>query len=399
MLRDAVVLAGGLGTRLGELTRMMPKPMMPVGGAPLLEHIVWNLRRHGITRIRFSVGYLADAVQDHFCDGSAFGIEATYAMESEPLGTGGGLRFATKDLDADEFLVLNGDTLFDCNYLALHEQLGKPDVLAALALRKVGDVSRYGRVRMSGDRVVGFDEKDVAGGSGVINAGVYVLRRGAVERLPGGISSIERDLLPQLAAENALAGVASAGYFVDIGIPESLRHADETVHAFRRRPAVFLDRDGVLNHDDGYVHTPEEWRWLPGAREAVRWLNDNGYLVLVTTNQAGIGRGHYSEAHFAEFTRWIDARLAEAGAHVDAWYHCPHHPTAALGEYLRDCECRKPAPGMLLRAITEWDIDIERSVMVGDSAKDMEAASAAGVRSALYAGSDLLAFVKATVAD
>ncbi|MFA5844078.1 MAG: D-glycero-beta-D-manno-heptose 1,7-bisphosphate 7-phosphatase [Coriobacteriia bacterium] len=397
MLRDALILAGGLGTRLGELTRETPKPMLPAGGVPFLEHVVWNLRRHGIDRVRFSVGYRAEAVRAHFGDGSAFGVEATYTVEDEPLGTGGGFRLAAADMDADEMLVINGDTLFDLNYLDLALAWRDSGADAALALREVDDVARYGRVRLDGARVAGFDEKDAAGGPGLVNGGVYALRRSLAAELPDGRSSLERDLFPRLASEGRLAGRGYRGWFIDIGLPETLAEADAAMRAWRRRPAVFLDRDGVINEDSAYVHTPEEWRWTPGAVEAVKWLNDAGYLVIVVTNQAGIGRGYYTEAEFAAFTRWIGERLRERGAHADATYHCPHHPTAGVGDYLRECECRKPAPGMLLRAIAEWDVDAAGSLLVGDKPKDLDAATAAGVRSVLYSGGDLLAFVREAV--
>ena len=132
---------------------------------------------------------------------------------------------------------------------------------------------------------------------------------------------------------------------------------------------------------------------MPGMPDAIRLLNDAGWLVVVVTNQAGIGRGLYSESEFEHFTAWIDERLAEAGAHVDATYHCPHHPTAGLGEYLRDCDCRKPAPGMLLCAIADWEPDVTRSFMLGDKPTDMQAAEAAGVRGVPYRGGDAAALV------
>jgi D-glycero-D-manno-heptose 1,7-bisphosphate phosphatase len=161
------------------------------------------------------------------------------------------------------------------------------------------------------------------------------------------------------------------------------------------RTAVFLDRDGVLNEDRGYISTPAEFAWMPGAVEAVKWLNDRGALVLVVTNQSGIARGIYSEDAYLAFERWIALRLAEHDAHVDGWYHCPHHPTEGRGELRTECECRKPAPGMVLRALSEWDLRPERCVLIGDKTSDMEAAAAAGVRGVLFAGGDLLAVVRA----
>jgi D-glycero-D-manno-heptose 1,7-bisphosphate phosphatase len=157
-----------------------------------------------------------------------------------------------------------------------------------------------------------------------------------------------------------------------------------------RRRAVFFDRDGVINEDLGYVHMPEQFRFLPGAPDAIRWLNQHGWLAIVATNQSGIGRGLYSEEDFLRLTRWIDQRLAEFGAHLDATYYCPHHPTEAQLPYRIDCQCRKPAPGMILRAIAEWQIDPARSLLIGNSQRDLLAAEAAGVRGVLFEGGNLL---------
>jgi D-glycero-D-manno-heptose 1,7-bisphosphate phosphatase len=234
-----------------------------------------------------------------------------------------------------------------------------------------------------GALVADFVEKGAAG-PGLVNGGVYCARSAWLASLPIVASSLERDVFPVLAERGRLAGATSGGFFTDIGLPESLAAAQESVAAWRRKPCAFLDRDGVINEDRGHIHTPGEFRFTTGMPDAIKLLNDAGWLVVVITNQAGIGRGYYTEQEFEDFTAWIDERLAEAGAHVDATYHCPHHPTAGVGEYLRECECRKPAPGMLLRAIAEWEPDVARSFMVGDSEKDMQAAAAAGVRGVPY---------------
>lgn len=159
------------------------------------------------------------------------------------------------------------------------------------------------------------------------------------------------------------------------------------------RPAAFLDRDGVINEDRDCVHRPEDFAWMPGMPDAIRLLNEAGYLVVVVTNQSGIGRGYYTGSEYQAFERWIDERLAEAGAHVDATYHCPHFPVSAGGPEA-ECDCRKPAPGMILRAIDELGIDPAASFLIGDKPRDIEAAAAAGVRGVLYEGGDVSALVR-----
>lgn len=390
IVREALVLAGGMATRLGEVSADVPKCLLPVAGRPFIDHLIWNLRRQGVRRVVLCTGRLHEAVEAHVGDGSAFGVEAVYAREPEPLGTAGALATGARLLEGELAYACNGDSLFDVNLLDLARHLrAAPDAVAALAVRRVPDVARYGSVSVDAvDRITAFGEKS-ASGTGLINGGVYCVRTGWLSSLPAAPASLEAVYFPELAAAGALTALASDGFFVDIGLPETLAAAQASVAEWRHKPCAFLDRDGVINVDRFYVHTPEEFTFTEGMPDAIRRLNDAGWLVVVITNQAGIGRGLYTEAEFEAFKEWIDERLAEAGAHIDATYHCPHHATAGVGEYRRVCDWRKPGPGMLLAAIRDWEPDVARSFMIGDRDKDMAAAAAAGVRGILYRGGNI----------
>jgi D-glycero-D-manno-heptose 1,7-bisphosphate phosphatase len=170
-------------------------------------------------------------------------------------------------------------------------------------------------------------------------------------------------------------------------VPDSDRPSDS-------RPALFLDRDGVLNEDQGYVHRWEDFRWISGARETVAAFNRAGWLVIVVTNQSGVGRGYYTEADMHTLHARMAEDLVAAGAHIDAFYFCPQHPEAAEAVYRHpDPPDRKPNPGMILRALADWPIDRDRSLLVGDKSSDMEAASRAGVRALRFRGGDLAEFL------
>jgi D-glycero-D-manno-heptose 1,7-bisphosphate phosphatase len=160
-----------------------------------------------------------------------------------------------------------------------------------------------------------------------------------------------------------------------------------------RRPAAFLDRDGVLIEDTGYPHDPAAVRWIDGATEAVARLNRDGFLVFVVTNQSGVARGLYPEAQVGALHRWMAARLAERGARIDAFEHCPHHPDAAVAAFRRDCRRRKPSPGMIDDLMRGWPVEPARSFLIGDKPSDLAAARAAGLPGHLFPGGDLAAFL------
>lgn len=175
--------------------------------------------------------------------------------------------------------------------------------------------------------------------------------------------------------------------------------AQETVSATKRRPAAFFDRDGVLNRDSGYVHRIADLEWLPGAREAIKRCNDESYLVFVVTNQSGIARGYYDEAAVAALHEWMRKDLERIGARIDDFRYCPHLPGGKVEAYALKCSCRKPAPGMLTDLIAAWNVDKQRSFLIGDRVSDIQAATAAGCPGYLFRGGNLTACVESALAN
>lgn len=398
IVRQAVILVGGRGTRLGELARDTPKPLMPIeGDRRFLDYLVENIARHGVEEILLIAGHLGDQIEDRYHGRRIHGAEVVVVREPEAAGTAGALVHAANRLD-DIFLMANGDSWFDFNYLALATALGADDE-GALALRRVEDARRYGMVEHNDGRVVAFREKDESlTGPAWISGGVYLLRRSVVERIKTLPCSIEAEIFPALTGEGRLAAMGFDGYFIDIGLPDTLAQAQAEIPKMARRPAVFFDRDGTLNIDEGYTHRLEDLQWTPGAIEAIRAVNDAGRFCIVVTNQAGVARGLYEEADMDKFHAGMQAALAGHGAHIDAFYHCPFHAEASVERWRHpDHPDRKPNPGMIERAIVEWPIAREGSVLIGDRDLDMEAARRAGVRGVLYAGGDLAALVRASL--
>lgn len=392
---QCVILVGGLGTRLGSLTASVPKPLLDVGGRPFLEILISEAYRFGFRKILLLAGYLSDRVADFVASSPACArpdIEVEISIEPIPLGTGGALVHAMPMLE-EEFLLLNGDTWFDFNWLDLVVRARSSGSLAALGIRTVESADRYHKIELDGSTIVSIAPGRTSGESAKINGGVYYIRREALAGMPSSFS-LESALLPELMDRRVLNGYPYRGFFIDIGIPETFDQAQIAVTENLIKPAAFLDRDGVLNEDIDYLHKLSDLKWIEGAESAVKLLNDSGYYVFVVTNQAGVAHGFYDEAAISVLHAAMADELAKHGAHVDDWRYCPYHPQARVAKYLADHDWRKPKPGMILDLLANWPVLKQGSFMLGDQQSDVVAGHAAGIDSHRFNGGNLLEAVQ-----
>ncbi|MBO9669937.1 MAG: HAD-IIIA family hydrolase [Sphingobium sp.] len=388
--RQLAVLVGGKGTRLGVLSQATPKPLMPIDeGRVFLDFLLEGMVRQGITHVLMVAGHFGEQIVSRYAHRNVLGADIDVIVEPEPMGTGGALRLARPHL-ADNFFLMNGDTIFDANIRKLEARLRADDRLqGVMALRRVPDVGRYGSVETDqADRVVKFLEKDPSrnGVEGLINGGIYVLRKGVIDLIPDRPTSLETEILPVLAKNGVLAGIAAEGYFLDIGLPEALEQA-RTELPQRSRPVLFLDRDGVVNVDHGHVGSIDRWEWAPGAVDLIRAANDHGVAVVLVTNQAGIAKGYYAECDVWALHHHVSMDLHRQGAFIDAVYYCPEHADAVSGAYRVSIPiARKPSSVMLSRALRQQNLNPSRALLVGDQISDIEAASALSIPALLYKG-------------
>ena len=422
----AVIMAGGFGTRIRELFPDIPKPLIPIGGKPVLEREVECLRKQGFTELIFTVCNQREKVMEYFGDGSRFGVSVRYFEETVPLGNAGALFYLRGELTED-FLLLNADSLFDIDFGRLVDFHREKGGKATLFTHPNSHPYDSGLILTDGDGAVKewltkedprpdyYDNR--------VNAGLHVLSPSVIDaawerRHPGelppweknklqpGASAdgagqmetapekwdLDRDLLKPLAGTGTMFAYDSPEYVKDMGTPERYRAVNADFengivtarNLKNRQKAVFLDRDGTINYYVPFCHRLEDFHVLPWAAEAIGKINAAGYLAIVVTNQPVIARGEMSFEELDLTHKKMQTELGEKGAYLDAIYFCPHHPDKGFAgerpELKFDCDCRKPKPGMFLKAAERFNIDLSQSVMVGDDDRDMKAGEAAGCR-------------------
>ena len=390
-MNQCVILVGGKGSRLGKITKNFPKPMLNIDDKPFIIHLINQVKKFGFKNILLLTCHSANIIDDYFKDNIINDISIKIIKEDSPLGTGGALVNAYEHLD-ESFFLMNGDSIIDGNWLSIIENFDA-DNDVSMALIKKEDCSRYGRVMLSGNKIIKFDEKKDVKEEGLINAGVYCIRKKIISNLPLKNLSFEKDVLPNLVKNNRVSGLEINGYFIDIGTPDSLNEAGET-YWINENKAIIFDRDGTLNIDNGYTYKVPDLKWKPGAISLIRHLNDLNILIFVATNQAGIAKGKYKESDMHLFHYEMQKQLREKGAHIDQFYYCPYHIEGSIPEYAIDSNNRKPKTGMLEEIALKWHISKENMVFIGDRDSDIKCANNFQIDSVKYNGLDNLMDLK-----
>ena len=408
-----ILMAGGRGTRISSVYPDIPKPLIPIDGVPVLEREIRSLAEQGFTDLILTVSHMGEKIMGYFGDGSGYGVSIQYYNEETPLGNAGAL-FKLKDQLTEDFLLLNADAIFDVDFNRMVEFHRARHALVTLLTHPNSHPYDSGLLIADGNGAVkqwlAKEDERPAYYKNRVNAGLHVIspevldlagidsqRIGTPDEETGKTVKVDldRQLLRPLAGSGKMFCYDSPEYVKDMGTPERYQAAVEDFRAGivqarnlkRRQKAVFLDRDGTINKYVGFLRDINQFELIDGVAEAIRKINASGYLCIVVTNQPVIARGEVTVAELEEIHNKMETLLGLEGAYVDGIYYCPHHPhkgyEGEVPELKIDCDCRKPKPGMLLKAAEEFNIDLENSWMVGDGENDVKAGIAAGCRTAL----------------
>lgn len=391
-----VIMAGGKGTRITSVNSEVPKPMIPILDKPILEYQIDCLREQGFTDIILVVGHLGNVIKNYFGDGSKisaatgkqFGVHIKYVEEKEALGTAGALNLLKNQL-TDDFLLLNGDIIFDIDvnrFCKFHKDNGGVATLFTHPNSHPYDSGII--VADNNGKVTNWlhKEDERIWYKNRINAGLHMLSPAILDVFKELKKvDLDRDVLKPLIPSGGLFIYDSPEYVKDMGTPDRFYSVIEDIknekvkakNLSHKQRAVFLDRDGTINKYIGFLKNIDDFELIDGVADAIKRINESGYLTIVVTNQPVIARGEVSLDELQEIHNKMETLLGEKGAYVDDIFFCPHHPDKGFEgerlEYKIDCDCRKPKPGMLLKAAEKYNIDLSHSWMVGDSENDIKA--------------------------
>lgn len=407
-----VLMAGGRGTRISELFPDIPKPLIPIDNIPVLEREIISLRKQGFNDLILTVGYMYPIIMHYFGNGRKFGVHIDYFVEKTPLGNAGALFFLNLK---EDFLLLNADAVFDVDFNRMVRYHKSHNALVTLFTHPNSHPYDSGLIIADENRKVNNwiskeDERPIFYNNRV-NAGLHVISPKVLEmsgikredigkEIDGKVVKIDldRQILKPLCGTGMMYCYDSPEYVKDMGTPErfhgvEIDYKNGVVQAKNLKniqKAIFLDRDGTINKYVGFVRSTDEFELIPGVEEAIKKINESGYLVIVVTNQPVIARGEVTKSELNEIHKKLETKLGYKGAYIDGLYYCPHHPhkgyEGEIAEFKIDCDCRKPKPGMLLKAAEDFNIDLEQSWMIGDGENDIKAGIAVGCKTVLLNG-------------
>ena len=393
----ALILAGGKGTRLKSLSKDIPKALFEIKGTPLIVRQLKQLKEQNITDVFVSVGYLANKIIAYLGNGNKYGVRITYLKEDKPLGSGGPLYFLKEKLN-ESLLTISCDIVLDMDFKRFYEFHKKKNAIASIVVHANDHPYDADLVVLDDDsRILKFllkphDNNRIY--NNIINASVYIFEPEFLKFVEDNKKqNMEKDILVRSLVTNRVFAYKTREYIKDVGTPERIKKATEDMdlglieklNIKNKIPAIFLDRDGVINQEKNGVFKVKDFEMIEGSSEAIRNINNSEFLTIVITNQPFVAKGQCSIKDVNKVHKYMETLLGKERAYVDEIYFCPHHPEKGWpGEnpkYKIDCECRKPKTGMIEKAVEKYNIDVSKSWFIGDSTTDIMTARNAGIKS------------------
>ena len=374
-INQAVIVCGGYGKRLGKITIKTPKPLIKVKKLTVIEHIIKNLTRFGITEVLLLCHYKYEIFKKKFHNRYIFGAKIICIKERKLLGSSGALYNARKKLKKN-FIFCNGDTFFDINISDLIYDFFKKKIIALIALKKSSFNKRYDTFRIDKGNYL---NNDLYKKSKLINSGICVLSKKIIPYLVKN-GSLEKKVFEKLINIKKIFGKEYKNDFLDMGEVPALKKLPKFLNKITFKPALFLDRDGVINKNLSYVYKKNNFIWRRNIFKYIKKYNDKNYYVFVITNQSGIGRGYYKEKDVKKLHTWMINKIRKKGGNIDAVYFSPYYKNSKEKKFRMGKKMRKPNIGMILSAKNDFSIDLKKSLLIGDSESDKLAAIKSGIR-------------------
>ncbi len=364
---DLVILAGGIGSRIKKYLKGSPKPMLKFNNKHFLNYIINNLSKFNFNKIIILTRYKKNIIHKKFHNKNFNFINVECISEKKKMGTGGALNLIKGKVN--DFILVNGDTIFDIDLTNLTKNI-KNNCLGVLALKR--NFNQESKKLNNLSLKNNFINYDLNGK--FMNGGVYFFKKKFLKFIPKGESSLENDILPKLILKKKISGKIYDNFFIDIGSKNFLKNVAKLLLKKYYKKAAFLDRDGVINHDFGYVHSIKNFKFKNGVLTGLKLLTKKNFYIFIITNQAGIGKKIFSINQFKKLHLILKKKLIEKKIFINDVKFSPYHKQAKLIKFKRDSKFRKPGNLMIESIFKSWDIKREKSFMIGDKKSDYLAA-------------------------
>jgi len=392
MTDQCIILAGGAGQRLGEITKKTPKPLIKIKDTHFIEYVIQNFYRQGIRNFLILTWYKSEKFKFNKLEKSLKNTKIRVIKEKNKLGTAGTLRNSIKYLNKS-FFVTNADTFFDINIRDLEYFTNNNNSDIGVALTPSLLHKNYFSYEINKNKIV-TKYKISNKTNKLVCGGIYFFKKKIINKLELKNLDIDSDIIKKnFNLKKKITAKIYKNSFIDIGSKLSLKKAPNFINKNINKACVFLDRDGVINQDLGYVHKPSQIMWRENIFKTIKFLNDNNIRVIVVTNQAGIAKGKYNENDFLFLTDWINKECIKRGSFIDQTYYCPYHPKSKIKKYKKKSVLRKPNNGMIERAFKDWKIKRKKSIIIGDKKIDIIAGKKSKIK-AYYVEKDIFKQVK-----